>query len=242
MSDRKNLQGTWSITSLEMDGKKAPFAGGKIVIKGNRFTTIAMGGEYAGTAVYDESKSPKQFDVTFTDGPHSGEKSLGIYELDGDEWKICLGMAGLKRRPKEFATAPGSHFALEILRRGEIVEEVVAEEDGGPATELDGEWRMVSGSMDGHAIDPRLVKTGRRVSKGRRVTVLFGGQVYLKADTRLDVATKSYDYVLSAGATQQGIYVLEGSTLTVSMAAAGAARPADLKPGAGRTVTVWTRV
>ncbi len=179
MSDRKNLQGTWTITSLEMDGKKAPFAGGKIVIKGTKFTTIAMGAEYAGTAVYDESKSPKQFDLTFTEGPHKGEKSLGIYELDGDEWKICLGMAGFKQRPKEFATSPGSHSAVETLKRAEVVEEVMPEEDGGPTTELDGEWAMVSGSMDGHAMDARLVKTGRRVSKGSRLTVLFGGLVYL---------------------------------------------------------------
>jgi uncharacterized protein (TIGR03067 family) len=241
MSDRKHLQGTWTITSLEMDGKKAPFAGGKIVIEGSKFTTIAMGAEYAGTAVYDESKSPKQFDVTFKTGPHKGEKSLGIYELDGDEWKICLGMAGFKQRPKEFATAPGSHFAVETLKRGEVAVDVVPDEDAGPATELDGEWQMVSGSMDGHAMDARLVKTGRRVSKGRLLTVLFGGQVYLKAKIRLDVATKSYDYVLDTGVTQQGIYALEGSTLTVSMAAPGAARPVDFKPGAGRTVTVWKR-
>ena len=46
---------------------------------------------------------PKMVDLTFTAGPEKGKTSLGIYEVDGDTWKICLGLAG-KGRPKEFTT------------------------------------------------------------------------------------------------------------------------------------------
>lgn len=245
MSDRKNLQGTWTITGLEMDGRKAAFGGGKIVITGGRFTTVGMGDGFAGTVAFDESKNPRQFDLTFTQGTHKGKKSMGIYELDGDAWTICMGLAGNRRRPKEFTTMPGDGFALEVLQRGDAVVQSAIEEpeeDPGPATELDGEWSMVSGSMDGHPMDPRLVKTGRRVSKGNRLTVLFGGQPYMKASIALNPAKRSIDYALNTGGTQQGIYKLEGTALELCMAAAGRERPSDFKPGLGRTITVWKRI
>ena len=247
MSDRKHLQGTWSITSLEMDGVKAPFAGGKIVIKGSRFTTLAMGGEYGGTMVFDETKTPKRFDLTFTEGTHQGKKALGIYELTGDDWKICMGLAGVRRRPKEFTTSAGSGFALETLKRGDAVPEAAPEEPAGPATELEGEWQMVSGSMDGHAMDPRLVKSGRRIGRGEQLTVMFGGQVYMKAritlgTSNLNAKKKSIDYALSTGALQLGIYELDGKRLTVCMAKPGDARPSDMKAGPGRTLTQWTKL
>jgi uncharacterized protein (TIGR03067 family) len=121
MTDSKNLQGTWSITSLEVDGRKTPFAGGKIVIDGSRFTTVGMGDGFAGTVAFDESKTPRQFDLTFTQGTHKGKKSLGIYQLAGDDWKICMGLAGNNKRPKEFSTTPGDGFALETLTRGDAV-------------------------------------------------------------------------------------------------------------------------
>ena len=41
--DLDRLQGTWSIVSLEMDGQKMSGGGGQIVVRGDRFTTIAMG-------------------------------------------------------------------------------------------------------------------------------------------------------------------------------------------------------
>jgi hypothetical protein len=41
---------------------------------------------------------------------------LGIYELDGDTYKLCGDMQG-KSRPTEFAVKPGSGFVLEVLKR-----------------------------------------------------------------------------------------------------------------------------
>jgi uncharacterized protein (TIGR03067 family) len=75
-----------------------------------------MGAEYCGTIQVDASKRPKRFDLVFDTGPHAGNRSLGIYQLDGDSWRICLGFAG-NSRPMSFATAPGSGHAMETLVR-----------------------------------------------------------------------------------------------------------------------------
>ncbi len=250
--DLKRLQGTWTIVALEVDGRAMPYSGSKIVLEGQKFTTIAMGNDYGGTVELDPAKSPKTFDLLFTSGPHKGTKSLGIYELDGDAWRICMAFAGIQTRPKEFATAPGSGFALETLRRGDVSAppEAASESEAGPATELEGEWAMVSGSMDGHPMEASLVKQGRRIVKGNQLTVLFGGQVFLKARVTIDASKspKQIDYAIassaSAGSTQLGVYELEGKALRLCMAAVGQARPADFTSakGDGRTLTEWKAV
>ena len=91
MTDLDRLQGSWNITSLEVDGQKMPAPGGaRIVICGTRFQSLGMGAVYEGTVGVDGKKKPKTFDLTFTAGPEKGNRSLGIYELKGDNWKLCL--------------------------------------------------------------------------------------------------------------------------------------------------------
>jgi uncharacterized protein (TIGR03067 family) len=75
-----------------------------------------MGGDYAGVLLINDSAKPKTIDMQFDQGPHQGETSFGIYELSGDEWKLCVGITG-RSRPERFASTPGTGHALEILRR-----------------------------------------------------------------------------------------------------------------------------
>jgi uncharacterized protein (TIGR03067 family) len=121
-ADRKELakfEGTWRFASIEVEGKKVPEEqvkkSGKMVIRGNKFT-IEGGVTYRGTFKLDVSTKPKRIDVTFTAGPEKGKALLGIYELEGDTYKVCLGMPG-KPRPKAFAAKPGSGHVLEVLKR-----------------------------------------------------------------------------------------------------------------------------
>jgi uncharacterized protein (TIGR03067 family) len=44
------------------------------------------------------------------------EVKLGIYELDGDRYKVCFAPAG-KPRPSEFASKPGSGSLLQAWKR-----------------------------------------------------------------------------------------------------------------------------
>jgi uncharacterized protein (TIGR03067 family) len=71
---------------------------------------------YRGTFKLDLSKKPKEIDVVFTEGPEKGKTSLGIYELEGDVYKVCIGLTG-KKRPTEFISKPGSGHVLEVLKR-----------------------------------------------------------------------------------------------------------------------------
>ena len=151
--------------SLEMDGQKMPTGGAAITIKGSRFTTTAMGGEYAGRLELDETTSPKSFNLHFDSGPETGNTSYGIYELDAGTWKICLTLRG-GTRPRKFATKAGSGLALEILKRAakSKAKPVPAAITGDPAPELAGEWSMVSAIMSGKPLDPEYVKIGRRIA------------------------------------------------------------------------------
>jgi uncharacterized protein (TIGR03067 family) len=115
-ADLESLQGTWNIVEFELEGQKLPAAGSKIVVAGDNFTTIAMGAQYEGTVALDPAAKPKSFELHFNQGPEKGNVSLGIYELEGDTWTICLGLTG-KNRPLEFATKAGSGHALERLHR-----------------------------------------------------------------------------------------------------------------------------
>src|SRR5215470_4959186 len=105
--DLETLQGTWHIVTMEVDGQRMSPGEARIEIKGERFTTYAMGAEYEGNLVVDESRTPKTFDLNFTAGPEKGNRSLGIYELTKSAWKICLTTTA-STRPKSFATKRGS--------------------------------------------------------------------------------------------------------------------------------------
>jgi uncharacterized protein (TIGR03067 family) len=118
-SELEKLQGTWNFVSLEVEGAKLPEAmlsGSKIIIKGENFKSISAGITYEGKIQIDLSKMPNTLDLIFTDGPEKGRTSLGIYELDGENLRICLSLAG-STRPTEFASKAGSGFAFETLKR-----------------------------------------------------------------------------------------------------------------------------
>src|SRR6266478_1188159 len=180
------LHGNWDVTSLEVEGAAMAsglFSGSGIIIDGVNFTTVAMGAAYGGTFTLDSSASPKTLDLKFLEGPHSGMTSLGISELDGNDWKICLAFAGLDRT-KRFVTERGSGHALETLSRRVIGEESSLDEasqssgtgssdvmkserradaahfaaDNDEMAKLQGNWTMVSCIRSGQVLPPNFLK------------------------------------------------------------------------------------
>ena len=88
------MQGTWRVVALETEGQpmaQAMLAEARIVVSGDRFTSLGMGAIYGGTLVVDASATPRRLDLVFDRGPEQGSTNLAIYELDGDTWRICLG-------------------------------------------------------------------------------------------------------------------------------------------------------
>ncbi|HEV2950200.1 MAG TPA: TIGR03067 domain-containing protein [Gemmataceae bacterium] len=113
------FEGTWKIISLETEQNKLTEDALKHIqlkLEGDKFTTVDENRETRGTFKPDPSKKPKTIDMTMTDGPLKGKTMLGIYELEGDTYKVCVDVQG-KSRPTEFAVKPGSGYVLEILNR-----------------------------------------------------------------------------------------------------------------------------
>ncbi|HUK31075.1 MAG TPA: TIGR03067 domain-containing protein [Candidatus Acidoferrum sp.] len=268
--DLKKLQGVWNITALETDGSTLPetmFSGAQIAIQGDQFESLGMGAVYRGKVVLDEAKKPKHFDIVITEGHAKGMTNYGIYEIKGNTWKLCLDMTG-KDRPKTFATKHGSGFALETLKRapggaklastarpGPAKQETsakgskAAKKTGGPVTEIEGEWAMVSGVMDGVAMDNSMVQWVKRSTHGNESTVTAGPQTMLKVEFTYDPSKlpKTIDYVNLAGAnkgkSQEGIYEFEGEILKFCLAPPGKPRPKEFASnrGDGRSFTTWKR-
>jgi uncharacterized protein (TIGR03067 family) len=271
-TDLDKLQGTWNVTSLETDGQKLPataFNEARIVIEGDKFTSLGMGAEYKGSVKLDPASKPKAFDLLFTAGHAKGHRNLGIYKLAGDKWTICLATRGNKR-PGKFATAPATGFALETLERGEATSKSGKKKSprvnsrgssgttktaqhetaaSGPITELEGEWAMVSAVLNGVAMNQAMVKWCQRITRGNVTRVVAGPQVFVNARFKLDSKKpRVLDYLnlegASKGKSQAGIYELSGDSLQICMSAPGQPRPADFssKPGDGRSYTTWRLV
>jgi uncharacterized protein (TIGR03067 family) len=268
-ADIKKLQGEWLITSLHMDGQKSPdsvFSDAKIIVKGTKFTSITMGTTYKGSIELDETKSPKAVDLNFTAGPEKGCRNLGIYELEGDTWKLCLATRG-PVRPKNFSTKPGDGVALEILKRESAATNSAAGSKAasaktkpakpskksaaasGPATELEGEWQMLTAVMNGQPLEKQFAAFGKRVTRGNETTVFTGPQMLMKVTFTLDRSKfpNEIDYVIvqgmNAGKTQLGIFELNGPMLKLCFAAPGNPRPDAFSSAHGdsRTFTTWRK-
>jgi uncharacterized protein (TIGR03067 family) len=255
------LQGTWAVTELQMEGQTISggmLSNARVEISGSRFSSRGMGTVYEGTVTLNDSANPHQLNMKFDAGPESGNTNLGIYELSGDTWKICLSTRG-EVRPTEFSAPAGSGFVFETLTRSEAAASkkdmapppnaavARAKADVSLVTEFEGEWQMVSAVMDGVAMDPSAVEWVKRITHGRETTVYAGPQVMMKMEFTFDAskAPKTIDYVNTAGTnkgkSQQGIYEFEGELLKICVAAPGKPRPIQFQSdrGDGRTFTVW---
>lgn len=115
------LQGTWMTERLESNGsdltEKFKVT---LIIKGNQITVKGndeVQKDYAkATFKIDPSTKPPLIDMEVLGGSQKGVKMEGIYELKGDQLKLCVKVIG-SDRPTKFATKEGSNTALLILKR-----------------------------------------------------------------------------------------------------------------------------
>ena len=113
------LNGTWKGVSVVEDGKEMPKAEAEAVrltVTGEKYMLKLRDQDIEGTHKLDPTKKPKQIEAVRTKGPEKGQKMVGIYELDGDTFKVCFAAPG-KDRPTEFKSAAGSGHRLLVLKR-----------------------------------------------------------------------------------------------------------------------------
>jgi uncharacterized protein (TIGR03067 family) len=114
----EKLQGNWRMVSVECAGKPQETPKDALAtVAGDQFTTKS-GKEVvrAGTLKLDPTQKPKAIDATYTAGPDKGQTFQGIYELEGDTWKICYSAPG-KERPKALPDKQGTAYLLLVLKR-----------------------------------------------------------------------------------------------------------------------------
>jgi uncharacterized protein (TIGR03067 family) len=107
--DLKRLEGTWQCRWVGRNGRKFEANDPPLTFKDARW----FEGEKAVVSfTIDPTTSPKLIDLTDL-LQDKGLKAEGIYRLDGDRLVICLFAGeGVRQRPLEFTTEPGSERYL----------------------------------------------------------------------------------------------------------------------------------
>lgn len=116
--DLKLLQGEWKFVERVIDGKKGELEGTWKIV-GNE---IIYGPDSKVKAVFkiDATKKPKTFDFDHVSkDPKQEQKGiLGIYEVDGDTFRLCVVIPGKEvESPKAFESKEGSGHTYTLLKR-----------------------------------------------------------------------------------------------------------------------------
>ena len=269
----RSMEGKWAFRSLEVDGQAMPasmLGASFLLIDGDRFRMESPEATYEGIFVIDVEPSPHTIDIDFVEGPEAGNRCEGLFELEQDRFRICLGLAG-SARPKTFATAPGSGHALEELVRVESARPAGVEGGTAPAPrakpaaaadasgfdaplsptleKLQGEWIPLELITAGVPLQESYLLFGSRTHSGAETKVVFGGQTMVHAKLRIDedASPTQVDYLNLAGQGKGqisfGLFRWENGDAVFCMAAPGAPRPSDFTSakGSGRTLSRWKR-
>lgn len=117
-ADLKALEGTWKVVTYEVNGKEASDAGDagpeEVVISAGK-TNLLKREEIDLPIKVDPSKTPKAIDVYLIDAMKFRAHVKGIYDLDGDNLKICLPLSTEAERPTKFGSK--DFHRLYVLRR-----------------------------------------------------------------------------------------------------------------------------
>lgn len=118
---QQRLQGTWTATSAQRDGKQAPaIAGHQLVLVEDQFVLKSRDGDvlYRGNYQVNEQMTPAQIDFIHHDDWMEGTTWRGIFELLGDQLKICdNGLYPTSERPADFTTWPDSNRVSIVFER-----------------------------------------------------------------------------------------------------------------------------
>ena len=82
--------GTWNIVAVEPQGSTKEAA--QLVFRDNlSYAALGVDGQelWAGTFDLDPSVTPKRWDHRTYESKETGTDVLGIYEIDGDQLKVC---------------------------------------------------------------------------------------------------------------------------------------------------------
>jgi uncharacterized protein (TIGR03067 family) len=150
-SDHDQVQGTWRAVSGEPSDviRFTPDDVKHITVTfaGDTATLTVRDDRVQGTFTVDQTRAPKY--MTITGGPDDYRGQFGIYQLDGDTLRLCMGDAKMGR-PTEFQSrVADKRFVNLVLKR---------EPAARPDSELLlGTWRGVAAEVDGQPLPRELI-------------------------------------------------------------------------------------
>ena len=102
--DLKKMAGDWVPVLMQLNGKKQPDKVTKAIrltITGDKYNTVVGEEKDEGTLKLDATKTPREMDIIMSIGENKGKILPCIYELKGNELKVCYGLNGTGR-PADF--------------------------------------------------------------------------------------------------------------------------------------------
>ena len=113
--DLARLQGAWSLVAMTRNGDDAVLDGlenSTLIFEGNEYRVERRGEVLErGTFRLDPDASPKQVDVTPSQGRDQGKTIRGIYAFEGETLKTCVAPPEADR-PGVFEARPGTDHML----------------------------------------------------------------------------------------------------------------------------------
>lgn len=255
----RSMEGTWAFQSLEVDGQSMPAAmlgASHLLIDGDRFRMESPDATYEGIFTIDVEPMPQRIDIDFHAGQEAGNRCEGLFEIEGDRFRICLGLAGAAR-PTGFGTSPGSGHALEELVRvkharpsgvdggakllptapsAAAAGDELAGFDGplnSTLERLQGKWEPLELITSGSSMQSAYLAFGFRSHEHTEAKVVFGGQTMLHAKMRFNEAAlpMEVDYLNLAGRSKgsitRGLFRWDGEEAVFCVAEPNAPRPSD---------------
>jgi uncharacterized protein (TIGR03067 family) len=119
--DLEKLQGVWIMTAMETEGHvltPEDFEGRNSLYEGDSLSLRA--GETVrrrGIVTLDPTRTPKAMNTWDADGPYADQTLPGIYELDGDNLKVCFARPGEPRPTKFSSNKEGGGFLVAVYKR-----------------------------------------------------------------------------------------------------------------------------
>jgi uncharacterized protein (TIGR03067 family) len=102
--DLKKMAGDWVPVLMQLNGKKQPDKVTKAIrlsVSGDKYNTVVGEEKDEGTLKLDATKTPREMDIITSVGENKGKPIPCIYELKGNELKVCYGLNGTGR-PADF--------------------------------------------------------------------------------------------------------------------------------------------
>ena len=114
------LQGTWEMAALEVNGEEVPakkLRGTTLTVRGDKYVVKVKDVAHETTIKLDPGKDPRAIDTYFPNGTELPKLSKGVYDLDGDTFRVCRHQTPGEDRPTQIGSWPNTNLFVVTWKR-----------------------------------------------------------------------------------------------------------------------------